>query len=139
MTRRRDVLVIWGPVLVLMALIFLFSAQPKSAPPADGKGVYFSGVMPIFEEQGLEALIKKGAHVAAYGLLSVLFMRGLLAQGLSSREAAYFGILLAVSYALTDELHQAFVPGRHATVLDVGIDYVGAASACLLARRMVEA
>jgi VanZ family protein len=139
MTRGRDKLIVWGPVLVLMALIFLFSAQPKSAPPAYANGVYFSGVMPIFEAPSLDALIKKGAHMAGYGLLGVLIMRGLLAQGLSSREAAYFAILLAVSYALTDELHQAFVPGRHATVLDIGIDYVGAASACLLARRLVEA
>ena len=139
MSQRRDVLMIWGPVLILMALIFLFSAQPKAAPPAHADGVYFSGVMPIFRAQSLEALIKKGAHMAGYGLLGVLIMRGLLAQGLSSREAAYFAILLAVSFALTDELHQAFVPGRHATVLDVGIDYVGAVSACLLARRMVEA
>jgi VanZ family protein len=139
MSRRRNVLVIWGPVLVLMVLIFLFSAQPKSAPPAYAKGVYFSGAMPIFTAQTQETLVKKGAHMAGYGLLGALIMRALLAQGLSAREAAYFAILLAVSYALTDELHQAFVPGRHATVLDVGIDYVGAASACLLARRMVEA
>jgi VanZ family protein len=139
MSRRRNVLVIWGPVLVLMVLIFLFSAQPKSAPPAYAKGVYFSGAMPIFTAQTQETLVKKGAHMAGYGLLGALIMRALLAQGLSAREAAYFAILLAVSYALTDELHQGFVPGRHATVLDVGFDYVGAASACLLARRMVKA
>jgi VanZ family protein len=139
MSQRREVLMSWGPALVLMALIFLFSAQPKSAPPAYSNGVYFSGVVPIFEKQGLEALVKKGAHAVGYGLLGVLIMRALLAQGLPAREAAYFAILLAVSYALTDELHQGFVPGRHATVLDVGFDYVGAASACLLARRMVEA
>ena len=137
MSRRREVLIAWGPVLVLMALIFVLSAQPKPAPPAYAKGVYFSGVVPIFTAQGPEVLVKKGAHVVEYGLLGVLIMRGLLAQGVSTREAAYLAILLAISYALADELHQAFVPGRHAMVLDIGIDYVGAASACLLARRMV--
>jgi VanZ family protein len=137
MSERRDALIAWGPAVVLMVLIFIFSAQPKPAPPAHTNGVYFSGVMPIFTAQDLNALIKKGAHVAGYGLLGVLIMRGLLAQGISAREAAYFATLLAFSYALTDELHQAFVPGRHATVLDIGFDYVGAASACLLARRVI--
>ncbi len=139
MTRWRVVLITWGPVVGLMVLIFLFSAQPKPAPPANADRVYFSGVMPIFTAQSWEALVKKGAHVAGYGLLAVLIMRGLRGQGQAPGEAAYLAILLAVSYALTDELHQAFVPGRHATVLDIGFDYVGAASACLLARHLVEA
>jgi VanZ family protein len=139
MTERRDALIVWGPVVVMMLLIFVFSAQPKSAPPAHRDGVYFSGVMPIFTGHTLDTLVKKAAHMAGYGLLGVLIMRGFLAQGTSAREAAYFAILLAVCYALTDELHQTFVPGRHSTVLDIGFDYVGAASACLLARRVVEA
>jgi VanZ family protein len=138
MSHRHEILNAWGPVLALMALIFVFSAQPKPAPPAHAKGVYFSGMVPVFTAQSPEVLVKKGAHVAGYGLLGVLIMRGLLAQGLSAREAAYLAILLAIGYALTDELHQAFVPGRHATVLDIGMDYVGATSACLLARRMIE-
>jgi VanZ family protein len=137
-TQRRLIfsLVSWGPVWVLMALIFVFSAQPKSAPPSGADRVYFSGVMPIFTARNWEVLVKKGAHVAAYGLLAALIMRGLLAQGQPPRAAAHFAILLAVSYALTDELHQIFVPGRHASVLDIGFDYVGAAGACLLVRRV---
>ena len=138
MSARRDLLTVWGPVVVLMLLIFVFSAQPKTAPPAHRDGVYFSGVMPIFTGNTLDTLLKKTAHMIGYGLLGVLTMRGFMALGVSARQAAYFAILLAVCYALTDELHQAYVPGRHSTVLDVGFDYVGAASACLLARRVVE-
>jgi VanZ family protein len=135
--RLRLFLIVWGPPLALMLVIFVFSAQPKPAPPAGAGRVYFSGVMPIFTGYGWEALTKKGAHVAGYGLLAALIMRGLLAQGQSPRDAAYFAILLAVSYALTDELHQAFVPGRHPSLLDIGFDYVGATGACLLARRLI--
>lgn len=136
--RLFPLLITWGPPLVLMLLMFFFSAQPKPAPPAGAKEVYFSGVMPIFTERTWEAVIKKGAHVAMYGLLAVLIMRGLLAQERTPREAAYSAIFLAVSYALTDELHQSFVPGRHASVLDIGFDYVGVVAACLLARRLIE-
>ena len=34
--------------------------------------------------------------------------------------------MVTVLYAATDELHQGFVGGRHASVVDVGIDAIGA-------------
>ncbi|MCD4685903.1 MAG: VanZ family protein [Anaerolineae bacterium] len=126
----------WGPVLLLMALIFAASAQPKTAAPADADGVYFSGVMPIFIEATWDALVKKSAHVIGYALLAALILRALLREGNAPREAAYMALLLALTYAMTDELHQAFVAGRHASVLDIGFDYVGAVSASLIGRRV---
>ena len=32
---------------------------------------------------------------------------------------------IGIAYAATDEVHQAFVPGRHGAVLDVLVDAVG--------------
>jgi len=121
-----------------MLVMFVFSAQLKTPPAGHSDGIYFSGVMPIFTEQSWETIVKKGSHMAGYGLLAVLLMRALRIENQPVREAAHLAILLAVSYALTDELHQAFVPGRHASVLDIGFDYVGAASACLVARNVLE-
>lgn len=137
-TRLTAFLTVWGPPLALMVLMFLFSAQPKTAPPAGSDDIYFSGVMPIFTERSWEALVKKGSHVVGYGVLALLIMRSLLDQDRSPRDAAYLAILVAVSFALTDELHQSFVPGRHASVLDIAFDYAGAAGVCLLARRVIE-
>jgi len=49
---------------------------------------------------------------------------------------------LAVAYALSDEYHQTFVPGRNGNLFDVMIDGVGACAAMLLhwwlARRRAE-
>jgi VanZ like family len=133
---RRPQFVAWAPALVVMALIFVASAQPKQIPPSSPGQVYFSGIMPIFAG-GWDALVKKSAHVVAYGVLAVLILRALLAHGLSPREAAPLAIVLTVAYALTDELHQAFVTGRHSSVIDIGFDYAGAAVFCLLARRIL--
>jgi hypothetical protein len=128
-----NVLRTWGPVILLMALIFVTSAQPKTPPPPGAESVYFSGAMPIFE--GLwEVLVKKSAHVIVYGLLTLLFMRALRRSGIGLREAANTAILLALVYALTDELHQAFVTGRNSSVLDIGFDYIGSTAAALIAR-----
>lgn len=128
----------WGPVLLLMVVIFIASAQPKTPPPANAGRVYFSGAMPIFVAHTWDALVKKSGHMIGYALLAGLILRALLREGRSPREAAYAALLLALTYAMTDELHQAFVMGRHASVLDIGFDYVGAASASLLGRRWVE-
>jgi hypothetical protein len=136
LTTLRIRLVAWAPVVILMALIFVASAQPKHAPPPGQNPVYFSGILPIFAG-GWDALIKKSAHVVAYGVLAVLILRALSAHGLPPREATTRAILFTVAYALTDELHQAFVTGRHSSVLDIGLDFVGAAALCLVARRMI--
>lgn len=135
--RVRTWIVAWGPVLVLMALIFIASAQPKTPPPTNAERVYLSSMMPIFIEPTWEALVKKSAHVIGYALLTALMLRALLREGHALREAAYLALLLTLTYAMTDELHQAFVAGRNASVLDIGFDYVGAVSVSLLGRRYV--
>jgi VanZ family protein len=44
--------------------------------------------------------------------------------------------VLATLYAVTDELHQSFVAGRHASPLDVAIDAAGVALGLALASRL---
>jgi hypothetical protein len=136
-TRRylRLAALAWGPVWAMMIVMFVASAQPKFGPPtAEPAAIYFSGALPIFP--GIwDLLIKKSAHMIAFGLLALLNMRALLAWNSSLKGAAYLAIVLAVGYAMLDEFHQAFVPGRSASGLDVGLDFVGAALFTLLARR----
>jgi len=61
-----------------------------------------------------------------YALLALAYKHGLRQLKNSSRWAW----VLAVLYALTDEFHQSFVPGRHPSLLDVLVfDAAGAAIA----------
>jgi VanZ family protein len=64
-----------------------------------------------------DTVLRKGAHVTEYAILGVLLVRAL------GREAPAF--LLGVGYAITDEIHQHFVSGRHASPIDVAIDSTG--------------
>jgi VanZ family protein len=99
----------WIPALVIMALIFLFSSIP-------------AGTMPVFA--GIwDLLIKKGGHILAYGALAIAIRFGLRDR---VNRLDGFAWVLAVLYASTDEFHQSFVPGRGATLIDVGIDALGA-------------
>jgi VanZ family protein len=101
------------PPLLLMAVIFLLSAQPHLST---GLGTW-------------DLILRKCAHMAEYGLLWLLWWRA-LGYGWMVPAAA-----IAVAYSATDELHQHFVEGRHGTPVDVLIDSVGIALAIAAARR----
>ena len=80
----------------------------------------------------VQGVVRKTAHVVEYAILSMLLWRALRKPqkgqwGLWNRGAALGAIALAVLYAITDELHQSFVPSRQGQITDVLIDSFGAA------------
>jgi VanZ family protein len=119
--RRAD---LWLPPVLLMGLIFFFSAQPSLD---SGLG-------------WIDTVGRKLVHFGEYALLCFLWWR-LLRTWLPDRRAALAAFLITSLYAATDELHQSFVDGRHGTPVDWAIDTAGAAAAALAAtaRRRVAA
>jgi VanZ family protein len=91
-----------------MLIIFSLSSIPSQTLPDFGSH---------------DLLVKKFGHAAGYALLASSFRWGLGRYELKTIALAW---LLAVVYAASDELHQAFVPGRMASLVDVGIDAGGA-------------
>lgn len=100
----------WAPPLVLMAVIFYFSAQPSLS---SGLGV-------------IDYVGRKFVHAGEYALLCFLWWRALrtVFDRTMGLAAAW---LVASLYAVSDEYHQTFVDGRHGTWVDVTIDSMGAA------------
>ncbi len=70
-------------------------------------------------------------HLAEYAALSLALYFGLSTIHRLHRRILW-AFSLAVIYGITDELHQAFVPGRSSDPLDVAIDGMGSAAALLL-------
>lgn len=99
----------WLPPLLLMALIFYVSSQPH---------------LPRVPEPYWDMVLKKTAHVAEYTLLYVLLVRG-FRRNHNLEWALHISLLATIIYAISDEVHQAFVPGRHATWYDILIDISG--------------
>lgn len=97
----------WLPALGWMMLIFWFSSR-SDLPSAS---------IPV-----LELLLKKGAHVGAYAVLAILLARAIALPRYGRRVA----FALAVLYAISDEFHQSFTPGRMPQATDVLIDAAGA-------------
>jgi VanZ family protein len=99
------------PVVLWAAVIFALSSVPGLAT---GLG-------------GWDMVLRKGAHVAEYAILALLLFRAL------GREAP--ALVLGLAYAVTDEVHQHFVRGRHASPFDVAVDAFGLTLGLLLLHR----
>ena len=128
----------WLSALAWMGVIFLMSAMPGDVSGAQSgrianlalKAIAFlfgeaaaAGVSP----ETINLLVRKGAHMAEYAILFLLYRRA-LAEGGARRPGAA-ALCLCALYAATDEGHQAFVADRGPSVVDVGIDALGAALA----------
>lgn len=113
----------WVPVLLWMAAIFYLSAQPD---------------LPHHPEDTVDLLIKKVGHMAEYGILAALVWWA-WPRGSEGHRPLVVAQVLVFSglYAITDEVHQIFVPGRNGQLLDVGFDVLGAAVAMLLVTGVV--
>jgi VanZ family protein len=99
----------WLPVLIWMTLIFYLSGRPGKDIPA------------LFPFQDIVF------HFLAYLALAYFFGRALknTNRGLSNASIFIYTFAFAICYALSDEFHQSFIPGRNTSAFDVFIDGLG--------------
>lgn len=68
------------------------------------------------------------AHLAEYAIFGFLALNVIARwRGALTRRVVLTAWFLAIAYGISDELHQAFVPNRHASPFDVAVDTVGGA------------
>lgn len=125
----------WIAVVMWMAIIFLLSHQPAEVSNDLSTGVteiIIETIEKIVPDAGIETAefnnaVRKNAHFFAYMILGILLMNAFSRRKKASCRAdikASFAI--SFIYAISDEIHQMFVPGRGALVTDVLIDSTGA-------------
>lgn len=100
----------WGPVILYGLGIFYLSSQ--SSPGMAIPGIFF-------------LISDKILHALGFGLLGILMYRA-FSQSLSKRKSMLFSFLGTTLYGATDEIHQWFVPNRHADAADLLADTIGA-------------
>lgn len=138
--------------IVWMCIIFAFSAQPKEESGAVSASFTYhmvSSTRTFFHlnlsdarvkeiSDAIEGFIRKVAHMAEFGVLSVLLYIwiGQWEVGFLRRGATAFGATAV--YAATDEIHQLFVPGRAGRFSDVCIDSAGALAGVIVFALLVK-
>ena len=70
-------------------------------------------------------IIRKNAHFFAYLVLGILTFNGLKDSGIAGGRGFILALIVCILYAISDEIHQLFIPGRSGQVTDVVIDGMG--------------
>lgn len=95
---------LWLPVFVWATVIFSLSSTSS---------------LKVSDFFIWDFISKKIAHLFIYAVLFSLILR-------ATKRNWILSFLLTMIYAASDELHQSFVFGRNASVLDLGFDLSGA-------------
>lgn len=83
----------------------------------------------------VHAALRKLSHAAEYAILALLWVRAFRwRQRVALGKASWAALAVCLACATVDEIHQAGVPGRHGSVVDVAIDLAGAAIIVLVLR-----
>lgn len=145
LSRRLALRIIFGACFVVTAIaIFLFSSQ-SAAESSQTSGrfssLFFSLYKSIFGDVAPEDLqavrgtitfiVRKIAHFSVYALLALFASLFSLTFKWRGRLPSAFFVCLA--YAVSDELHQYFVPGRAMRFYDIAIDSLGIISGIAIA------
>ena len=110
-------------LIIWMILIFIMSNYTSTAS-AHQSGLIVNVIASIFKIDNLNLLshiIRKLAHFTEYFILGILTIRVIIDYKLNN----YYAIIICILYAISDEIHQIFIPGRSGEVRDVLIDITG--------------
>jgi VanZ family protein len=128
----------WAVTLAWAALIFYLSTRTFNPSFSRALLAWTVQLLHLHVSSGtfglLHASLRKLAHLVEYAIFALLLygLPGEESQKFWRPRRAIFCILIASAYSLTDEVHQLFVPGRHASLFDSGLDTTGAALAMLV-------
>ena len=126
-----------------MAFIFSQSALPADLSSQESGRVVdliirlFQGILPI-DRQTMVFIVRKGAHFTEYTILGGFLVPAVKewmavdttpVPVVRERITAW---LAGTLYAMTDEIHQSFVPGRSCELRDMGIDSCGVLAGVLV-------
>ena len=126
----------WLPVLIWAVVIYSASGDKRSVQHSSRIiEPIVRWLLPNISDEAVHNTVfamRKGAHVTEFAIFALLLWRTL--RGTVWREQldwswrhAAIAWGAAVGFAMTDEFHQLFVPGRQASPWDVLVDGMGAA------------
>ncbi|MCK9443955.1 MAG: VanZ family protein [Tissierellaceae bacterium] len=134
-------IVSWAIVILWMILIFGFSHQPREDSNKLSTNIT-EVIVEIIENKtsnrdinirSFNHMLRKNAHFFLYLVLGILVTNALRNSQLRGYKLICLALLICILYAISDEIHQLFVPGRGGQVGDVFIDGTGSVIGITLA------
>ena len=128
--------------ILIMLVIFVHSAMPADLSGSES-GFIESVILKFIhaDPDRVSFVVRKCAHFLEYFILGISFAQSLrytdgrgryTCTGTLTFLDGLIAVCLGSVYALTDEIHQYFVPGRSCEIRDICIDAFGALCGCLI-------
>ncbi len=133
LSNKQQRYLLLGLCVLWMAVIFCFSASTAQDSSQQSGGLanlissFFGGEMSTLGMNALEVAVRKAAHIIEFGILGALWYGYFYGLPKVRFKPATSAFAISVLYAISDEVHQFFVPGRAARWYDVCIDSLGVA------------
>ncbi len=128
----------WIIVVLYLAVIFYFSNQDATKSHiTSSRFLEYLDFLIIFVPDfvknfaslifdSAEAVLRTIAHFMEYLILALIFYKAVFASGVKLRKSMLVTFVFCLLYAISDEIHQLFVPGRAFQITDILIDTLGA-------------
>ena len=127
--KNKRLIINWIILTGWMLLIFFMSNQP-----ADISTKQSDLVIKLFSVVGIDLnthlgelasfVVRKVAHFTEYFIL-YCFTIAVCKHYVDIKKARIYCLFIVLGYAISDEIHQYFIPGRSMAIRDVVIDFSG--------------
>ena len=110
-------------LITWMIVIFIMSSFAGDES-SEQSNIIVDIIVSIFNIENitlLSLIIRKLAHITEFLILGILFCNVMKQYN----KNIYWGVLFSFLYAISDEIHQHFVPGRACQITDMLIDLFG--------------
>lgn len=118
-------------ILIVLWMITVFCFSNDNSQKSSSKSEKIVEVISqicdnkIMEKDKLETIVRKSAHMIIYTVGGILFFLYCNTYDIRLNKKIIYSIIIGVLYAITDEIHQGFVPGRSPQITDILIDTAG--------------
>lgn len=122
-------------IFVIIWMLFIFILSSYSAPESSNQsGIIVDTITTVFKVSEssttfhmnttdfITFIVRKLAHFSEYLVLGILVCNMIN----NYRKKIYIGSIICILYAISDEIHQIFIPGRSCEIRDMVIDIIGA-------------
>lgn len=123
-SKGRKIYIALSAIALVAVLITIFVLSAQNGEKSSSTSGFFTELIEaIFGQPADEAIIRTLAHFCEFAGLGFLMCNFLFA--LKDKLKPILSILLSCAYAVTDEIHQYFVPDRACQLSDFAVDSAG--------------
>lgn len=142
---NKKAVIFWILTFVIMTVIFCFSAQ--TAVESTGTSNSFSEqiiriLQPVIKipeaeipsvVESMDGMIRVTAHYGIFLILGVsCYLAAYFTKNLQNIYKSLYSVGICAAYAVSDEIHQFFVPGRSFQISDILTDTAGVITGTLI-------